>query len=137
MGPYMQNLAIRGILIFSGTLSLAVGIVGVFVPILPTTPFLLFSAACYTKSSKRFHTWLLNNRIFGNYIRNYQEGNGIARNIKALTVSLLWATILFSIMFMVSNTLVRSVLFVIAIYVTVHILSLKTLEEDTERAQTD
>ena len=123
----MENTALRGILIFSGTISLAVGIVGVFLPILPTTPFLLLSAACYTKGSKRFYSWLINNRYLGNYIKNYQEGNGIARNAKIATVSMLWTTMLFSIFFVVSISIIRFILIAIALCVTAHILSLKTL----------
>lgn len=125
---HMQNTAVKGILIFSGTLSLAMGIVGIFLPILPTTPFLLLSAACYTKSSKRFHEWLIYNRILGDYIRNYQEGNGISRNVKIITISLLWVTILSSMLFVVSSSIIRYLLLLIAVCVTVHILTLKTLK---------
>jgi len=123
----MDNNAVKGILVFSGTISLAMGIVGVFVPILPTTPFLLLSAACYTKGSKRFYNGLMGNRFLGDYIRNYQEGNGIARNVKIMTVSLLWITILFSALYVVSNSMISIVLIIIAVCVTAHILSLKTL----------
>ena len=62
---------IRILLIIAGTFFVGIGIVGIFVPVLPTTPFLLLAAACYERSSQRFYSWLLNNKWFGNYIRNY------------------------------------------------------------------
>ena len=63
----------KAIFVVSGTISLGLGAAGLFLPILPTTPFLLLSAACYYKGSERMHRWLLNNKLFGDYIRNYKE----------------------------------------------------------------
>jgi len=73
----MKQRFVRVALIVVGTISTALGILGIFVPILPTTPFLLLAAACYSRSSQRFYDWLLNNKYFGNYIRNYLEKKGI------------------------------------------------------------
>jgi len=67
----------RKLLIIAGTISTAIGIIGIFVPILPTTPFLLLAAACYLRSSPRFYHWLVNNRFFGIYVRNYLQGRGM------------------------------------------------------------
>src|SRR3989337_662720 len=61
----------RGFFVIAGTVFLGLGVLGIALPILPTTPFLLLSAACYYKGSKRLHNWLMNNRWFGGYIRNY------------------------------------------------------------------
>jgi len=121
------NRATRAILIIIGTASLAVGIVGVFVPILPTTPFLLLSAACYIRSSKRFHNWLIYNRLFGDYIRNYIDQKGVSLRVKVLTLALLWTTIACSAALATDTLWVRIVLVLIAIGVTAHILSLRTL----------
>src|SRR4030043_2259032 len=93
----MRTVVKRRILIGAGTLSTGLGIIGIFTPILPTTPFLLLAAACYLRSSPRFHRWLMNNRIFGSYIRNYTEGRGIPIKVKLFTIALLWATIGLSI----------------------------------------
>jgi len=117
----------RTILIGIGTASLVVGIVGIFLPILPTTPFLLLAAACYIRSSKRFYNWLISNRLFGNYIRNYIERRGVPLRVKVLTLTLLWITIGCSAAFATDTLWVRIVLVVIAIAVTAHILSLRTL----------
>lgn len=125
-----SNQIIRIILIVTGTVSLVIGIVGIFIPLLPTTPFLLITAACYARSSDRFYNWLLCNKLLGNYIKNYREGKGIALNIKIITLSFLWATIIFSALFVVSNLIIRVILIVIAIGVTVHIASIKTMKKE-------
>jgi hypothetical protein len=120
---------VRGILIAVGTLSLGLGVVGIFLPLLPTTPFLLLTAACYARSSEKFYSLLMNNRWFGAYIKNYRERRGIALKIKVLSLSLLWVTILSSAIFAVSHPLVRVLLILIAAAVTVHILSVTTLRD--------
>jgi len=108
------------------------GIIGVFIPILPTTPFLLLAAACYMRSSERFYQWLINNRIFGAYVRNYIEGRGMPVRTKIFTILLLWLTIGFSITFGVQNIVIRIVLICLAIGVTAHIgLIRKRKVEDT------
>ena len=119
----------KGIFIVAGTVSLGLGAVGVFLPILPTTPFLLLSAACYYKGSERMHRWLLCNKLFGSYIRNYKEGKGIAQTTKILTLSLLWITICFSAFYIVRNFPIQIVLIAIAIAVTIHVITLPTLRK--------
>ncbi len=120
------NILFRGILIIGGTIFLGIGVIGIFIPILPTTPFLLLTAACYARSSKIFYNWLMNNKLFGSYIKNYREGKGIPIKVKILSVSLLWITILFSIFYIVSILWVKFFLLFIALGVTIHILTIKT-----------
>ena len=120
---------IKPILIVAGTLFVGLAILGIFLPVLPTTPFLLLAAACYTRSSQRFYCWLLNNRWFGVYIKNYRQKKGMPLKIKILTVVLLWLTILVSVIFAVQSLAVRIILIIIALCVSWHILSLKTLKE--------
>ena len=115
--------------IAAGTISLGLGAVGVFLPILPTTPFLLLSAACYYKGSERMHRWLLSNKLFGSYIRNYKEGKGISLTAKILTLFLLWITIFFSAFYMIRNFPIQIVLFAIAIAVTIHVITLPTFRK--------
>ncbi len=119
----------RGTFIVAGTISLGLGAAGVFLPILPTTPFLLLSAACYYKGSERMHRWLLNNKLFGSYIRNYKEGKGISKIAKILSLFLLWITIGYSVFFMVGGYVVQLILFAVAIAVTVHVATLPTLKK--------
>ena len=119
----------KGALIVTGTLSLGLGIIGIFIPLLPTTPFLLLAAYCYFRSSKKLYNWLISNKLFGSYIRNYYEGLGIPLKVKLLSISFLWLTIGFSIYFIVSSLIIRIILIIIAVGVTLHILNIKTLRE--------
>ena len=118
----------RILLVVSGTLFVALGILGMFLPVLPTTPFLLLAAICYARSSKRFYHWLLTNRWFGEYIRNYREGSGIPLKQKVLTISLLWLTIGYAAWFVVSPWWVKLILFGIAVGVTTHLIRIKTFK---------
>jgi uncharacterized membrane protein YbaN (DUF454 family) len=106
-----------------------VGAVGVVLPLVPTTPLLLLAAACYYKSSARMHQWLLNNRWFGSYLRNYAEGNGISVKAKTVTLFLLWLFISYSALFVVNNLIIQLVLFTIAVGVTIHLITLPTVKE--------
>jgi len=119
----------KAIFVVAGTISLGLGAVGAFLPVLPTTPFLLLSAACYYKGSERMHRWLLDNKLFGSYIRNYKEGKGISQADKVFTIFLLWIAICFSALFMVNNYIVQVVLFAIAIAVTIHVITLPTFRK--------
>ena len=117
---------VRPLLIAIGTLAVALAVVGMFVPILPTTPFLLLAAACYARSSDRFLNWLLHNRWFGAYIRNYREGRGMPRLTKILTLSALWATLILSGTIAVSAWWLRLVLVAVGAGVTYHLLRIPT-----------
>jgi uncharacterized protein len=121
------NTLLKRILLFSGFLSLFLGILGVFLPLLPTTPFLLLSAACFSRSSDRFYKKLMGNRWLGFYIKNYLEGNGIPLREKMLSITLLWITIGYSTVFLISNSTIKILLLIIALGVTLHVISLKTL----------
>lgn len=114
-------------LVFIGSLALVLGIIGIFLPILPTTPFLLLSAACYIRGSNRLYNWLIQNRVFGKYIKNYREGKGIPLKTKVWALVFLWGTISSSIIFFIPLLLVKVLLFLIAVGVTIHILSIRTL----------
>ncbi|MCX7945238.1 MAG: YbaN family protein [Deltaproteobacteria bacterium] len=109
-----------------GFISLCLGIIGIFLPILPTTPFLLLSGFCFAKSSDKMHNWLMTNRYFGRYISDYRSGLGIPLKIKIYSISLLWITILSSSIFFIANIALKIFLIVIAIIVTIHIVSVKT-----------
>ena len=116
----------RAVLTISGTLFLALGVIGIFVPILPTTPFLLLSAACYLKGSERMHKWLIHNKVFGTYIRNYTEGKGMSAKAKIFTLSLLWISIIPPALFIVSLVIVQVILIVVCVGVTIHLVRIPT-----------
>jgi hypothetical protein len=118
----------RGFYLVAGSLSLGLGILGIPLPLLPTTPFLLLSAWLFARSSERFYRWLLTHRYFGEIIRNYREQGGIRRGVKTGAIALLWVTITLSALLVVGLWWVRGLLLLIAIGVTWHIASLKTLE---------
>ena len=84
-----------------GTLSLALGILGIFLPLLPTTPFLLLTAALYFKSSPRLYNWLLNHKHLGPYIRNFRENKAIPLRAKIISISLMWITMLYCVFFII------------------------------------
>ncbi len=125
MQKQKSNRFIRGTLIVAGTFFLGLGILGIILPILPTTPFFLLSAACYSRGSERFYKWLMGNRWFGKYISNYRTGKGIPVKVKVGIITMLWFTISFSVFFIVTHPILRFILFIIAILVTMHLLLIK------------
>ena len=118
----------RGLLVAAGIVSVGLGVVGVVVPLLPTTPFLLLAAACFLRSSDRLHRWLLGNRVFGEYLRRYRSGEGMSLASKLTTLVLLWATLAISAFAAIPAGLwwVRLLLLAIGAGVTVHIVRIRT-----------
>jgi len=125
----------RWFLIILGTLALGLGIVGIFVPLLPTTPLLLAAAACYLRSSERMYGWLLNHRWLGPFIRHYRQHRAITKKHKILTLVLLWVAIGYSSIWATDNLVLRICLWAIAAGVTIHVLSLRTLKHADGRAE--
>ena len=124
-----KSRVVRALLIIAGTVSLVFAAIGVVLPLIPTTPFLLLAVACYCRSSERLYKWLINNRWFGEYIKNYREGRGIPLKTKILALTVLWVTISISALLLVPILIVQVVLLVIAIAVSVHILRLPTYKK--------
>ncbi len=116
----------KAILIFTGTVCVALGVLGMFLPLMPTTVFLLLAAYCYSRSSDKFHNWLLTNRLCGKYISNYRSGRGITLRQKVSTILTLWASIGFSIWLVSGRFWLTLLLAAVAVGVTIHILWLKT-----------
>ncbi len=119
---------VKTLFVVLGALSLLLGLVGIFVPLLPTTPFLLLAAALWVRSSPRLYAWLLAHRRLGPYIRNFRENRAIPLRAKILSVMLLWATLLYCIFFVVEEWWwAQLALLAVAVGVTWHILSFATL----------
>jgi uncharacterized membrane protein YbaN (DUF454 family) len=108
-----------------GTLFLVIGIVGIIVPILPTTPFLLLATSFYARGSEKFHHWILNNRILGTYIRHYVDGKGMPLKVKLFTLLLLWTAISITMALAVDELVLRIIFILVALGVSVHIALIK------------
>ncbi|WP_101845854.1 YbaN family protein [Halobacillus sp. Marseille-P3879] len=122
----MRNVK-KALLLISGCVSLAIGILGIVLPLIPTTPLLLLAAACFFRSSERMYWWLLENKYFGRYIKNYREHRGIPLKAKVIGVTVLWVSILYSALFVVPLLFVKILMIGLASYFTWFILSLKTI----------
>jgi uncharacterized protein len=121
---------VRGLLIAGGSISVGLGVLGIVLPILPTTPFLLLAAWCYARSSTRFYLWLMTHRLWGKYLRDYTSGKGIPVRVKVWALTLLWAAILSSAFLAVDKIWIRALLIAIAVGVSIHILRIRTLREE-------
>ena len=119
-------------LILVGSISLGLGILGIFLPLLPTTPFLLLTAYCYFRSSQKLYNWLINQPRIGKYIVNFQENKVIPKKAKISAVSLLWSSIVFCIVVILDVLWLRLLLFFIAVGVTIHILSFRSTSTGKE-----
>jgi len=78
------------LLVITGCISLGLGSLGIIIPGLPTTPFLLLSAWCFANSSEKFHRWLMDHKIFGQYIKDFKETGGVQLKIKVIAILFMW-----------------------------------------------
>ena len=127
MVPMLDKLK-RRIFIIVGTIALVLGVIGIILPVLPTTPFLLLAAICYMRGSQRLYNALLRNRFVGNYVSNYLEGRGMSLTNKIWTISLLLIAILCTAFLLTDSLVIRIILAVVLVGVTVHILLIRTLK---------
>jgi hypothetical protein len=116
----------RYLYFISGILLVAIGVIGIFLPILPTTIFLILASACFIKSSPKANEWLRNHKILGMYIKNYQDKSGLTVKSKIFNITFLWIMILTSAIFFTELLYIRLLLLAIAIGVTIHLLMIKT-----------
>ncbi|MCL2874336.1 MAG: YbaN family protein [Defluviitaleaceae bacterium] len=112
-----------------GFLFTAIGAVGRFVPLVPTTPFILLAAICFSKGNQKIYNWLRKSPFFGPYIENYRTKQGISRLHKAVSISLLWIGLVIS-MIRLQTTWAYFVLIIVGIGVTVHLLMIKTRKDE-------
>lgn len=109
-----------------GIVSVILGMIGIFLPVLPTTPFLLLASYLFLKSSPRLYKWLMGHPRFGPYLKDFTEHRCIPLKAKIISISMLWISLLACAIF-VTDKLVPRLLFVgLAIAVTCHILSFKS-----------
>ena len=106
----IQSTPLRLIVLASGWLSLILGIIGIFLPLLPTTPFVLLSAYCFSKSSPRLHQWLLNQPRLGPMIQNWEQQGSISQNAKVTATVLMVGLFSLSLLFLDLSLLFKSAL---------------------------
>ena len=116
------------LLIILGSICLALGVIGIFLPLLPTTPFLLLSAALYVRSSDKLYQWLIHQKYLGEYIRNFREHKAIPLRAKIISITMVWITLTYCALAIADEVWLKAIFQVLAISVTWHILSYKTLK---------
>ena len=107
--------------IAAGTVSFVLGMIGLLLPVIPTSPFLLLSAVCYARGSEKFYFWLITNRHFGEYVRALRKGEGIPLRVKVYAVTILWVTLGSSIVFVVPLWSAKLLLTLVGLAVTIYI----------------
>ena len=124
--PKPLSPALRWTLFISGFIAIGLGVIGLFLPVLPTVPFLLLAAACFGRSSERFYAWLINHTHLGPLVRPYLQGRGISLRSKLKAIGLIWASITISAIFLINILWVRGLLLIIGLAVTLYLLKLPT-----------
>jgi len=112
--------------LISGFLLVAIGVIGIFLPLLPTTIFLILASVCFVKSSPRANEWLRNHKVLGAYIKNYQDKSGLTITSKIFNLILLWGMITLSAFLFTDGFYIRLLLFAIAMGVSIHLVMIKT-----------
>lgn len=123
---YSADRLVRAAFIVAGTVALLVGVIGIVVPLLPTTPFVLLASACYLRGSERLHRWLLSHGRLGAYIRDFEAGRGIPRRAKIVALGVLWISVVHAIGQLASPPVAVGLL-ALAAGVTTYLLRLPTL----------
>ena len=113
-----------------GLLFVAIGLIGVVVPGLPTTPLMILAAACFAKSSQRFYDWVIANKMFGHHVKNYREGRGIPARSKRAIIPVLWIFVLFAVFVGIPGGLfyAKIATMILAVIGTAFILRIPNLE---------
>ena len=121
------------LLITFGTIFLGLGIIGVFVPVLPTTPFLLLSAACYVRSSNRLYTWLINHKLFGKFVKDFRESKAISLRNKIISLFAMTLMIVLSIFLFAEAFYLKIILLILGVVGFIVILFIPTLKTRTKK----
>lgn len=121
-----KNRFLKVLLKTLGVFFVILGVIGIIIPLLPTTPFLLLAAWFFMRSSEKLYNWMRTNKLFGKYLKNYMDGNGIPLKIKTVVFIFLWLVLGIPFFFVFSNLFVKIVLIVIGVAVSIHLIMLKT-----------
>jgi uncharacterized membrane protein YbaN (DUF454 family) len=112
-----------------GTLFVGLGIAGIILPLLPATPFLLLASACYLRGSDRLHSWLMNHRLMGPYLRNFKEHRAMPMSAKVATIVVLWVSIIASII-AIDRPIIQILLVLTALCTTTYVVRLRTMTRE-------
>lgn len=125
-----KNPFVRSAYFVAGIIFLVIGILGIILPVMPGTIFLIISTTCFLKSSEKLSTWMLTNRYFGHSIKTFLEKKAVPLKIKFIAISFMWLPSLFSVFFVLQNNIARVAILATISAVTYYLLSLKTLREE-------
>ena len=117
----------------TGFIVMTIGLIGIIVPGLPTTPLMILAAACFAKSSQRFYDWIINNKMFGQHVKNYREGNGIPKKSKPIILVTMWTFVLFAVLIAIPDSAPSAskiTTLVLAVIGTIFILRIPNLSQD-------
>ena len=123
---------LRATLIVVGMLSTVLAVIGIFLPVLPTVPLLLLAAACFARSSESFHNWLLEHPRLGPMVKDYLGGQGVPMRAKISAISLIWLSVLVSVLFLIPILWVKVFLLTIALCVSIYLLRLPACEREDD-----
>ena len=126
-----KNKLIRLIFVFLGSIFVGLAVIGIFIPGLPTTPFLILAAYFYIRSSNKLYNWLINNKILGVYIKGYLSGKGMPLRAKIVSLMLMWIFGSFAVLYGIPNSLafVKIIVFIILLIGTIFLLRVKTFKK--------
>ena len=127
--PTVSSPLLRSLLLAGGLLSTALGVLGIFLPLLPTVPLLLLAAACFARSSPQCYAWLLDHPRLGPMFSDYLDGNGIPLRAKVWAILVLWTSLSLSTLLLAPILPVKLTLLAVAIGVTIYLLRLPTRNE--------
>ncbi len=102
-----KNPLLRFLWVGLGCLFVGLGAIGAVVPGMPTTVFLVLAAACFIRSSQRLYDWLISNKTFGPYLKDYREGKGIPRRAKVLALSMIVIFVSFAVFYAIEATQIK------------------------------
>ena len=128
MSKINENKSIRLLWVLLGSLSVGMGVIGIFVPGWPTTIFLIIASYFYIRSSEKLYNWLINNKILGLYLKNYYSGKGMPLKAKIFSILMMWSFGLLSIFLWIPSNLmiVKITVFILLVIGTIFILRVKT-----------